>query len=156
MDEDQIDQETPKDAVMVDSTLEETIPEVQNDMVESEIPIDIPKEVVATRKRPSWLRNTLQEAKGHADPKGSFRERKGPNKFSSYVALMSNIINSKPSTFEEATEKPEWKDAMMEEYQSIMKNDVWEVVSRIEGKSVVTSKWIYKIKHVVDDIIEKY
>jgi hypothetical protein len=45
---------------------------------------------------------------------------------------------------------------MMEEYQSIMKNDVWEVVPRLEGKSVVTSKWIYKIKHVVDDIIDKY
>jgi len=38
------------------------------------------------------------------------------------------------------------KDAMMEEYLSIMKNDVWEVVMRPKGKSVVTSKWIYKIK----------
>jgi hypothetical protein len=37
-----------------------------------------------------------------------------------------------------------------------MKNDVWEIVLRSEGKLVVTSKWIYKIKHVVDDIIEKY
>jgi hypothetical protein len=45
---------------------------------------------------------------------------------------------------------------MMEEYQSIMKNDVWEVVPRPEGKSVVTSKWIYKIKHVADGNIEKY
>jgi hypothetical protein len=45
---------------------------------------------------------------------------------------------------------------MMEEYQSIMKNDVWEVVMRPEGKLVVTSKWIYKIKHVADNNIEKY
>ena len=45
---------------------------------------------------------------------------------------------------------------MIEEYQSIMKNDFWDVVPRPEGKSVVTSKWIYKIKHVVDGIIEKY
>ena len=37
-----------------------------------------------------------------------------------------------------------------------MKNDVWEVVSRPEGKLVVTSKWIYKIKHVADGSIEKY
>jgi hypothetical protein len=34
---------------------------------------------------------------------------------------------------------------MMEEYQSIMKNDVWEIVPRPEGKSIVTSKWVYKI-----------
>ena len=45
---------------------------------------------------------------------------------------------------------------MFEEYQSIMKNDVWDVVPRPEGKSVVTSKWIYKIKHVADNNIEKY
>ena len=36
-----------------------------------------------------------------------------------------------------------------------MKNDVWDVVPRLEGKYVVTSKWIYKIKHVVDGSIEK-
>jgi hypothetical protein len=45
---------------------------------------------------------------------------------------------------------------MMEEYQSIMKNDVWEVVPRPEGKSIVTSKWIYKIKHAANGSIEKY
>ena len=45
---------------------------------------------------------------------------------------------------------------MIEEYQSIMKNDVWDVVPRPEGKSVVTSQWIYKIKHTADGSIEKY
>ena len=45
---------------------------------------------------------------------------------------------------------------MIEEYQSIMKNDVWDVVSKLKGKSFVTSKWIYKIKHAADGIIEKY
>ena len=45
---------------------------------------------------------------------------------------------------------------MHEEYQSIMKNDVWDVVPRLEGKSIVTSKWIYKIKHAADGSIEKY
>jgi hypothetical protein len=44
----------------------------------------------------------------------------------------------------------------MKEYNSIMKNDVWEVVPRPEGKSVVTSKWLYKLKHVADGSIEKY
>ena len=39
---------------------------------------------------------------------------------------------------------------MIKEYQSIMKNDVWDVVPRPEEKFVVTSKWIYKIKHVAD------
>ena len=45
---------------------------------------------------------------------------------------------------------------MIAEYQSIMKNDVWDIVPRPKGKSVVTSKWIQKIKHVADGSIEKY
>ena len=44
----------------------------------------------------------------------------------------------------------------MEDYNSIMKNDVWEVVHRPEGKSMVTSRWLYKLKHVADGSIEKY
>ena len=44
----------------------------------------------------------------------------------------------------------------MDEYHSIMKNDVWEIVPRLEGKSVVTSHWIYKLKHVADGSVEKY
>ena len=44
----------------------------------------------------------------------------------------------------------------MEEYQSIMKNDVWDIVPRPKGKYVVSFKWIYKIKYVVDGSIEKH
>jgi hypothetical protein len=45
---------------------------------------------------------------------------------------------------------------MIEEYQSILKNDVCDVFPRPDGKPLLTSKWIYKIKHVVDGSIEKY
>ena len=45
---------------------------------------------------------------------------------------------------------------MIKECQSIMNNDVWDVVPRPDGKSIVTSKWIYKIKHVAYGSIEKY
>ena len=37
-----------------------------------------------------------------------------------------------------------------------MKNDVWDVVPRLEGKSLVSSKSIYKTKHVADGSIEKF
>jgi hypothetical protein len=43
----------------------------------------------------------------------------------------------------------------MVEYTSIMKNDVWDIGPRPTGKSVVTSRWLYKIKHVADGSIEK-
>ena len=37
-----------------------------------------------------------------------------------------------------------------------MKNHVWDIVPKPEGKSVVSSKWIYKIKHAADESIENY
>jgi hypothetical protein len=45
---------------------------------------------------------------------------------------------------------------MTKEYQSIIKNDVWEIVPRPKRKDVVSSKWLYKIKHDADGSIEKY
>ena len=44
---------------------------------------------------------------------------------------------------------------MLEEYNSILTNDVWDVVPRPQGKSVVTSKWIYKVKFAADGSVEK-
>ena len=44
----------------------------------------------------------------------------------------------------------------MEGYHSILKNNVWEIVPRLEGKSMVTSKWIYKVKHAADGSVEMF
>jgi hypothetical protein len=63
-------------------------------------------------------------AEGHAAPSATFRENKRPQRYMFYVEAMSHIIDSKPSCYEEAYSQPIWRDAMMEEYQSIMKNDV--------------------------------
>jgi hypothetical protein len=45
---------------------------------------------------------------------------------------------------------------MLEEYDSIKCNDVWEVVPRLVGKSVVTSRWLYKTKYAADGNVEKH
>ena len=72
------------------------------------------------------------------------------------MALMSHILDFKHSSYDEVANEWVLRDAMMEEYPSIMKNDVSEIISRTEGNSMVTSNWIYKIKHAVDGSIEKY
>jgi hypothetical protein len=66
MDEDKEELEAPRDAVMVDSTLEKHILEDQIVIVEPERPVDPPREATVTRKRPTWLWNNLQEVEGHA------------------------------------------------------------------------------------------
>jgi hypothetical protein len=47
---------------------------------------------------------------------------------------MSHNIDYEPSSYEEEAYQQVWKDVMTQEYQSIMKNDVWEIVLRLEGK----------------------
>lgn len=69
---------------------------------------------------------------------------------------MSIIVQSEPCTFEEVEKHQVCKDVMSEEYESIMKNDVWDVVPRPKDKSVVTSKWLYKTKHGADGSAKKF
>ena len=69
---------------------------------------------------------------------------------------MCDLVDQEPTNCEEAVQKKEWVEAMTEEYQSIMKNDVWDIVPKPEGKSIVSSKWIFKIKHAADGSVEKY
>ena len=72
------------------------------------------------------------------------------------MALMRKFIVTEPSSFEEVAQEPTWVDAMVEEYDSIIRNSAWEIVPRPVGKSVVGSRWIYMVKQVVDGSVEKY
>jgi hypothetical protein len=121
----------------------------QCEIIESDI---VPK----TKKHPAWLEATLQEAERLKAPSGTFRKIKNPKRFSHYAAYMTKILNEEPTTFEEEAQKKQWKEAMIEEHQSIMKNDVWGIVPRPKEKSVVTSKWVYKIKHAAYGSVDKY
>jgi len=53
-------------------------------------------------------------------------------------------------------QQPIWVDAMVEEYDSIMQNSVWDVVHRPTDKSVVSSRWLYKVKQAADGSVEKH
>ena len=45
---------------------------------------------------------------------------------------------------------------MVEEYDSIVRNSVWDVVPRPENKSVVSSRWLYKVKQAANGSVEKH
>eukprot|EP00253_Pinus_taeda_P014500 PITA_14500 len=84
-------------------------------------------------------------------PRNNKRERKQSNRYQALVAQDGEHVS-----FQEATQHQVWLDVMVEEYNSIMLNDVWEVVPRPQDRSVVGSRWIYKIKYAADDSVEKY
>ena len=93
----EIDSETvpsPPSAVQRETTI---VP------VDPVVLVDVPRDIAVGHKRPAWARHTLQEAEGHATPRGIFRESKRPQRFSSYVSAMSHIIDTEPSCHGEAT-----------------------------------------------------
>ena len=71
------------------------------------------------------------------------------------MALARECVETDPSSFEEAVQQPIWVDAMVEEYEYIVRNSVWDMVPRPENKSVVSSCWLYKVKQAADGSVEK-
>ena len=136
--------------------MNEATPEEDREIEEHQEPVDPPREKNSYKRKPTWVREAILDAEKYGTPEAIQRERKRPRPYSSYVALLCDIIDKEPSNYEEGAKKKEWKDLIIKEYQSIMKNYVWDVVPRPEEKSVVTSKWIYKVKHAGDGSIEKY
>jgi hypothetical protein len=134
------------------ASLDEEILE-DHDIVEFQEP---PQMTISHKRKPAWARELIQYGEKYGVPEGTMRQVKKPNPFSSYMALMCDLLEKEPTCFEEAIQKKEWVDAMTEEYQSIIKNYVWEIVPRPKSKDVVSSKWLFKIKHAADGSIEKY
>jgi hypothetical protein len=100
----------------------------------------------------------LDVAQNVGAPTSQCRQRQSPDPFTGYMALMSKCIVTEPSSFQEEVQDPTWVDAMVEEYDSIVKNSAWEIVRRPVDKSVVGSRWIYKGKILIivlylDDLI---
>ena len=73
-------------------------------MTEPQMPIDPPKEVSLKRK-PAWARELIQDAERYGAPEASLRESKRLRTYFSYVALLSDIIDAEPSSFEDTVGK---------------------------------------------------
>ena len=96
----------------------------QIDPVEPIEQVERSLEAPQTKRRPSWCREIVHEVEKHGAPSGTFRESKRPQRFAGYVAQIAQISIAEPTSYEDVAHQQVWKDDMMEEYQSIMKNDV--------------------------------
>jgi histone deacetylase 1/2 len=57
--------------------------------------------------------------------------------------------------YEEATQHPRWREAMKQEYESIMKNETWILVNLQLRKVIITMKWVYKMKTTTNGNVKK-
>ena len=104
-----------------DTTMNEEIQEEDREIEEPQEPVDPPQDKNPHKRKPTWVREVIQGVERYGDPKENHRERKWTMSCSGYVALLCDFIDREPSNYEEAAERKEWKDSMIEEYQSIMR-----------------------------------
>lgn len=88
----------------------------------------------------------------------SSRNRHLPDYVASQIHLAEGQVQE-PNTMEEAQHSPDkshWFKAMRKEMQSLKENEVWELVGLPEGRKLVGSKWVFKLKTDEDGKIERY
>lgn len=69
------------------------------------------------------------------------------------------VLNDDPQTVQEAFDSPqnvEWKRAMQTEYDSMLKNNVWELVDRPKGVNIIKCKWVFKTKTDTSGNVERF
>ena len=67
---------------------------------------------------------------------------------------LSNIEENSsedPTNYEQAmvhNDSKQWQDAMMDELESIKKNDVWELTALPNGRKAIGCKWVLKERNL--------
>ena len=92
---------------------------------------------------------------------GERRIRRPPNRFDDecYVANDLTADINEPTNIEEAysgEHSTEWKKATDSEFNSLIENDTWGLVTLPEGKNIVGSKWVFKVKRDENGYIQRY
>lgn len=61
-----------------------------------------------------------------------------------------------PHTLPQALKDPQWRQAMSEEYDALVRNGTWDLVPPDSTHNLVGCKWIFRIKHLPDGSIDRY
>eukprot|EP00249_Psilotum_nudum_P004748 c18249_g1_i1 orf=2-607(-) len=74
------------------------------------------------------------------------------------MALMAEIMEEvrEPSSLQEALAHLSWKAMMQSEYDSIIKNNTWELVEKPTNRKIIGTKWIWKVKYRSDGTLDKF
>lgn len=74
-----------------------------------------------------------------------------------YQKFVSNVASySEPKCVTEAIKDPAWCDAMLVELNALERNNTWQIVQLPAGQSVVTCKWLFKLKFNSDGTLERH
>ena len=61
-----------------------------------------------------------------------------------------------PANLQEALDDPQWRKAMQDEVDALMRNKTWHLVKEKKGANLIDCKWVYKIKKKADCTVDRY
>ncbi|KAL6316772.1 hypothetical protein AAG906_021072 [Vitis piasezkii] len=64
-------------------------------------------------------------------------------------------LMAEPRTVKQALQDPNWKLAMEQEYQALLKNQTWSLVPPPSNAKIIGCKWVFKLKHKPDGSIDR-
>ena len=82
-------------------------------MEEPQEPVETLHKKEFHNRKPAWERELIQEVERYGAAEGAHRERKRQKIYNRCLALLCDIIDNEPSTFEEDLDKKDWKDSMI-------------------------------------------
>ena len=111
-----------------------------------------------SKSMPKWLVQTLRDSKlatplPHRTRGGSHH---ASTSFVDHSFIAETCNEEEPVSFEEAQESDHWMHAMQDEYDSILKNDTWDLAELPYGKKAIGTKWVYKLKRKADSSVDRY
>jgi hypothetical protein len=72
------------------------------------------------------------------------------------IRWILSCTSAEPATLQDALVSKEWKQAMDEEYNSLMKNKTCHLVSEKRVANVIDCHWVYRIKKKADGSVDRY
>lgn len=97
--------------------------------------------------------NEVPEAAQTEELRRSSRQRRAPRPWWNATALAA-VLSESPSTFRQATKGEEsdaWISAIDAEIDAIRKNETWTLVPRRKEMNVLTTRWVFRKKEVIDE-----
>ena len=126
-------------------------PSAQKD-VESSVPQNV-EAVGAPNEEPPVKRTYEDKFMEEVQNLGPVRQRRKPSRFQDDDydddCLLVSSEMEEPKTVHEALngeQSSQWREAMGSEYSYLLMNDTWDAVPPPEGKNIVGSCWILKVK----------
>ncbi|XP_041025484.1 uncharacterized mitochondrial protein AtMg00820-like [Juglans microcarpa x Juglans regia] len=61
-----------------------------------------------------------------------------------------------PSCYTNAAKHPQWRHAMNQEFDALLRNGTWILVPPTDARNVIGSKWVYQINRKANGDVERY